>query len=96
MAKLYYEAPSDEAFGEMKAMAVEVWNGYTDPYRAEKLQQISHVQNIKDNFMYLFAMFDMSNQTKVVRMLSEETKQALRERMIDGGNEEYYLTAIGL
>ena len=60
MEKLYYQAPSDEVFEEMKSKCLDEWKtmdntyGYVD----EKTSHIPQMQNIKDNFMYLFAMFD--------------------------------------
>lgn len=96
MSKLYYTAPPQKAFDDMKQAVTEIWNGYEDPYRSEKLARIEHMQNIQDNFMYLFAMLDHINQGKVVKMLKEETKQELRARMVDGGNEEWHIAALGL
>lgn len=96
MAKLYYTAPSQEAFDEMKAAAIKVWGGYDEPYKSEKLACIANVQNVQDNFMYLFAMFDINNQAKVVQELSNTTREMLKLRMLDGGNEESYLQILGL
>ena len=96
MTSLYYTAPSQEAFDDMKSAAERVWSGYDDPYRSEKMNRIAHVQNIGDNFMFLFAMFDMDNQRKVVAMLDVDTCDELRARMVDGGNTDEYLLQIGL
>ena len=96
MAKLYYTPPSDEVFTDMKSAATEIWNGYEDPYKSEKLDRIKDIQNVGDNFMYLFAMFDMNNQRKVVSSLSEKTRDELSARMIDGGNEVSFLALLGL
>lgn len=96
MTDLYYAAPSDEAFDEMKEKAIEIWSKYGEPYKSEKLARIKDIKNISDNFMYMFAMFDMDNQAAVVLKLSEPTKKALRERLVDGGNDRFYLLAIGL
>jgi len=37
--------------------------------------------------MYIFAMFDINNQQKLISLLSLETKQALRDRLTEGGVE---------
>lgn len=97
-SKLYYTAPSDEAFEEMKQACLTVWEKYaTSPeYLKEKTDRIKDIENIQDNFMFMFAMFDHFNQYEVVKILSEETKNALRERMVAGGNDNYYLIRIGL
>lgn len=41
--------------------------------------------------MYMVVMFDMDNQAILADMLSFETKQAVRLRMIDGGSPEAYI-----
>lgn len=94
MTKLYYTAPSDECFDDMKRAAERIWSGYDEPYRGEKMQRIAHVQNIGDNFMYLFAMFDIKNQWKCAQMLKSETKKAVRERMLDGGNPPFMIDQV--
>jgi hypothetical protein len=59
-----YEAPSIEIFEEMKAIATEIWNGYSNEfgYRAEKLNYINSFGNIEDNAMVFYRMFDYQNQ----------------------------------
>lgn len=85
MSRLYYTAPSQECFDDMKSAALRVWSRYNDPYRSEKLSQIEHVENIGDNFMYLLAMFDNLNQRHVGEIISKATRETARERMIEGG-----------
>jgi len=84
-AKLYYTAPANECFDELKNKATEIWNGYDDPYRTEKLDRIKDIKNVQDNFMYLVAMFDIHNQRKLADRLSEFVKKEVRDRMLDGG-----------
>ena len=99
MTNLYYTAPDDPIFKEMKAVCIKVWGRYKDSpggYMDEKINRIKDIQNISDNFMFMFAMFDMENQAEVVSKLTQETKQALLERMIAGGNDNSYLNQIGL
>ena len=97
MSKLYYTAPSDEAFEDMRKACIEVWGQYDNEfgYVDDKTGRIKEIANVQDNFMYMIAMFDHQS-TKVVAKLSEATKQAVRERMIDGGNDAEYLALIGL
>lgn len=92
----YYTAPSDEIFEEMKDASMEIWNSYDDPYKTEKVNRIKDLQNIQDNFMYMLAMFDSSNQSKVIRVLSKEAKDAVRKRLIVGGNDTFHLILLGL
>jgi hypothetical protein len=84
-AKLYYTAPSDEIFEEIKAAATQIWSGYEDPYKTEKLNRIKDIGNVSDNAMYLVAMFDRPNQGKLASLLSQEACDAIRERWVDGG-----------
>ena len=98
MSKLYYSPPTDEQFNELKEKAIELWSGMgSEPsYSKEKIDSIKDVGNVEGNFMLLLAMFDSGNQAKVISKLSEETKEAIKVRMIDGGNQGYYLKMIGL
>ncbi len=98
MPTLYYTAPTDEAFEEMKKVSIEVWGQYDNEYGYVdgKVSRIKDIQNTGDNFMYMLAMFDHINQRKVIAKLSDETKEAVRVRMIDGGNDASYLDLIGL
>ena len=92
-AKLYYTAPSDECFEDLKKHAIALWSTMGDEpsYAEEKIGRIKDIKNIQDNFMYMFAMFDMGNQRKVARELKEETKKAINERLLSGGSPEYLL-----
>lgn len=96
-AKLYYTPPSDEAFKDMQVASLKVWGGYENQnYRNEKQGEVDKLQNVGDNFMYMFAMFDQTNQQKVVSQLSGATKDELRYRMIDGGNDSWEINMLGL
>ena len=92
-AKLYYTAPSDEMFNEMKEKAMELWSTMGDEpsYAEEKIGRIKDISNIQDNFMYMAAMFDHENQVKLADLLSTETRLAVRERMVDGGQPSEYI-----
>lgn len=100
MSQLYYTPPTDDHFEELKREALALWTDITEDshpsYREEKIGRIENITNISDNFMYILAMFDQGNQRKIISKLSEDTKQAIRERMIDGGNSEIDLMVIGL
>lgn len=92
-AELYYTPPSDEIFAEVKKAAIEIWETYDNTYGYvdEKVGRIKDIGNVGDNVMYIVAMFDLSNQAKLGAKLSEEAKEAVRARMIDGGMEPYQL-----
>lgn len=93
MAKLYYIPPKDEQFNELKEKAIEIWNTYNNDYGYvdEKVNRIKDILNVGDNFMYMVAMFDMNNQVKLAEKLSVKTRKSIRERMIDGGTENFYI-----
>ena len=99
MTQLYYTPPEDRSFMDMQSAAMEIWGQYKNSpgdYYKEKTDRIRTLKNVGDNFMYMFAMFDMSNQRKVVEKLDDRTKYELFERLVDGGNDEAYIKAIGL
>lgn len=93
-AELYYTPPSQNQFNEVKKVAIEMWATMGDEpsYPAEKIGRIKDLVNVGDNFMYMIAMFDIHNQRKLADRLSEKTRMAIRERMIDGGSLEEYIT----
>ncbi len=87
MTRLYYTPPTDEEFEELKEKAIKVWEpmGSEPSYAQGKIGKIEDMKNIGDNFMYIVAMFDYKNQEKLSEKLSQKTKKAVRDRMIDGG-----------
>lgn len=96
MADLYYTPPSDELFQEVRDRAMELWHEIDSDndaygYATEKCDRIRDLANVGDNFMYIVAMFDLSNQQKLAEKLSLEACAAIRDRMIDGGNPPYLI-----
>jgi len=85
---IYYTPPSDESFNDLKSNAISLWStlGDEESYRREKIDRIKNLQNVKDNFMYIFAMFDSVNQVRLVSRLKGKTLDDLNERLVDGGN----------
>jgi hypothetical protein len=92
MSDLYYTAPTDEQFNELKEKAIRVWQNYDDTYgyASEKINRIKDITNVRDNFMYVVAMFDIQNQTLLAHALTPETKEAVNLRMIAGGQPALY------
>ena len=93
MNKLYYTPPPDDIFNEVKAKSVEIWKTYNDDYgyATEKINRINGLENVQDNVMFIVAMFDINNQAKLADKLSPDSRKAIRERMLDGGNPEYLI-----
>lgn len=80
--KLYYIAPPQEVFQEMKTLSLQLWKELDDPYDSyEKSEQIERMHNIKDNFMFILAMFDDNNQSIILSRASEKLKTAVRIRI---------------
>ena len=92
MNNLYYQAPTDEQFEEVKAKCIQIWNIYDDTYgyATEKIDRIKNMKNIQDNVMFMITMFDMNNMTKLSILLSSETRKAISHRFVAGGNPPAY------
>ena len=88
----YYKAPSLEIFENVKTSATKIWNTYDNEfgYVDEKVDRIKDILNVGDNSMRICAMFDISNQRKLAMKLSDETRKAVSDRIIDGGTPDEY------
>jgi len=97
-AKLYYTAPTETAFAEMKQECINQWGTHDNTYGYvdEKVARIKDIANVQDNFMYMLAMFDHEGQRGVISRLTFTTQQAVRERMISGGNDINHILDLGL
>ena len=84
MSVLYYTAPSQEIFEDMKSNAIKLWQTCDDEfgYATGKINVVKDIGNIKDNFMYILAMFDPSNQFKLLLTLKGETIEEISKRSI--------------
>lgn len=96
ISKLYYTPPSDEIFNEVKTRAMELWHEVdTDNnkygYASEKISRIKDIVNIGDNMMYMVAMFDQGNQSRLAEKLSQTARQEIKKRMLDGGHPSYLI-----
>jgi hypothetical protein len=56
--------PSQEIYNEMKSIATQIWETYDNRYGyvTEKLGYINSIDNIQDNAMVFYRMFDSQNQ----------------------------------
>jgi len=82
--ELYYTAPSDEIFEDIKRAAIEIWGGYDDTYgyASGKIGQIKDITNVKDNYMFMVSMFDQDNQTKLMALVGPMTAVRILEAML--------------
>ncbi len=77
----YYEAPDQDVFEDIKANAILIWQTYDDTYgyATEKINRIKDITNISDNVWYIVAMFDQSNQKRLINLVNEKTREKLYE-----------------
>lgn len=89
---LYYFPPLNDQFEELREAAITIWATMGDEpsYSEEKIGQIENIGNVGDNFMYMVAMFDINNQRRLADMISDDTKAAVRARMVAGGTPPEY------
>jgi len=75
----YYKAPSQEIFNEIKLSCIKIWKTYDDTfgYATEKIDRIKDIENIRDNCLFMVAMFDVLNMKKLLDSLSTESRQWL-------------------
>lgn len=90
MTNLYYVAPDQQVFDNIKEKAIELWNEVaTNPeYAKDKVGHIKDIKNVQDNFMYIFAMFDPNNQFKLIKKILPQTAKEIAERLMAGEKDE--------
>lgn len=96
MPSLYYTAPENKTFNEVKEACMKLWkqvdsDGDKYGYATDKINSIKDIKNVSDNVMYMVAMFDANNQATLAQNLSEDTRTAIRNRMRAGGNPDYMI-----
>ena len=74
------ETPSQKIFNEMKSVASTVWGTYDNTYGyvTEKLDYINGLENIQDNAMVFYRMFDWINQARMEEGLSEDSLEYIK------------------
>jgi len=87
VSKLYYTAPTDAIFENVKECSAAIWRtlGDEQAYAEEKISRIKDIGNVRDNLMYMVSMFDQNNQEMLSQMICDDARAAIRERLIDGG-----------
>ena len=66
--------PSQEIFIEMKKAAISIWRDYDNRfgYATEKIKRVNSLENVSDNAMVFYRMFDHWNKQLMVSKLSEK------------------------
>jgi hypothetical protein len=77
------ETPSQEIFNEMKSIATDIWRGYDDEfgYVTEKLNRINSFDNVEDNAMVFYTMFDSQNQVIFIFKASSEVRNYIKNNL---------------
>ena len=90
MSHLYYTPPDENIFQEVKDKVIKLWKtkDNTGGYVDKKLKHVKDINNIGDNFMYLVAMFDLTNQALLAVTLSPAARLEVRRRIIAGGTAD--------
>lgn len=89
--ELYYTPPSQKTFEDLKKHAIELWGTYDNKYGYvdKKVGAIKDIENVSDNFMFIFAMFDVFNQEILLEKVSKKTREELHKRL----PYDYYFSA---
>lgn len=92
MSKLYYTPPEQIIFDEIKEASIEIWKTYNDKYdyATNEINRIKDLENVLDNWSVMVSMFDVNNQSKLATALSDEARQAVYDRLADGGISDYF------
>lgn len=79
----YYTPPSQEVFDDIKQASIKVWQSMDDTYgyTTDKIKRIKDLENVQDNAWYMFAMFDIFNQAKLIDLVSPTTQEKIQEML---------------
>lgn len=87
---LYYTPPSEKVFENIKVASLVLWSSYfrvEEPsYATEKMLKIAGLANVGDNYMYMVAMFDTSNQMKLFELLSNDALEVVYRALLSVNN----------
>ena len=78
------ETPSSEIFNEMREIASSIWkDNYSDEhgYVTDKINYINNIDNILDNAMVFYRMFDYPNQRKFQQLATTPVLVYIEENM---------------
>jgi ribosome maturation protein Sdo1 len=83
ITKNYYSPPPDRVFEDIRRAAITIWQEYDDQsgYATKKIEQVKILQNFQDNAWFMVAMFDPTNQRKLLARVSDETADMIKNAM---------------
>jgi len=75
------ETPTQEIFDEMKSIASDIWNTYDNSYGYvdEKMERINSFDNIQDNAMVFYRMFDGYNKKTFKDKASQQVLEYIKK-----------------
>lgn len=78
-----YKEPEEKIFQEMKDAATQIWNTYNNKfgYVDEKMSRVNKLENIQDNAMVFYRMFDSINQAKFRSLVSDEVLDYIQNNL---------------
>lgn len=79
--KLYYTAPEDYIFEELKQEVISLRIEIDPEFHHEKTTALERIQNVRDNFMYIFGTLDMRNQLKIFKRISKKCQEEINKRL---------------
>jgi hypothetical protein len=66
----YYDTPPQFVFEDIKQKAIQLWNSIDEYWE----DNITKIENVKDNAWYIVALFDENNQRKLWEKLKTEVQ----------------------
>lgn len=81
--ELFETPPRQEMFDEIKRESIKIWETYDDTfgYASGKIESIKNLENVSSNWIYMYQMFDVHNQIKLMVHLEPETIERIREAL---------------
>lgn len=72
---------SFKTFAELQQNAISIWGQYDDShgYASEKIDKVSNLHHVGDNYGTIIGMFDSKNQRKLYDRVGDEGKAAIDE-----------------
>jgi hypothetical protein len=81
-SKLWYKAPSDVIFNEMKTAFLQVWSKYAIEWlKNDTVETAKNLTNIRDNYTWFFTKCDWINQNEFIWLLKKEARKYILKRI---------------
>ncbi len=68
-----HDTPSEDIFNEIKDVAKQIWrDNHSEQHANTKIKRIDSIENIENNAMECYNMFDIRNKMEMLLRLSHE------------------------